>query len=53
MGAFKFPILIQMYNDFFNCVLDEMVRNFDEDITKMLVILLHIIHMRQYLQNIG
>jgi hypothetical protein len=40
MGAFKFPILIQMHN-FFNCGL---VRNVDEDIIKRLIISLKIIH---------
>jgi hypothetical protein len=46
------PILIQMYN-FFSCGLDRIVRNFDEDIIKRLIILLKIMHLGQYLQNIG
>jgi hypothetical protein len=38
MGAFKIPILIQILYNFFNCGLDRMVRNFDENIIKKVII---------------
>ena len=34
MGVFKIPILIKVLYNFFNCGLDRMVRNCDEDIIK-------------------